>query len=152
MLNSSHDVSTLNSLIATTLDSVNGYREASADAESGRFQSIFTNRAAEREQCVSSLREAVRRLGGEPEDDGTALAGAHRAFVNLKSAVTGRDDQAIINEVERGEDHIKSKFEAALDDNQLGAEARAAVTAAWGSVKSGHDEMSALKHSMEGAR
>lgn len=152
MFDSNHDVSTLNSLIATTIDSANGYREAAEDARAQRFQSVFTKRAAEREQCVSSLRDAVRRLGGEPEDDGTTAAAAHRTFLNMKSAVTEQDDRSIINEVERGEDHIKSKFEKALDDEKLGTEARAAITAAWGSVKSGHDEMSALKHSMEGAR
>jgi len=55
----------------------------------------------------------VRSLGAAPEDDGTVLAAAHRAFLNLKNAVAG-DDETVVKEVERGEDHIKEKFEAAL--------------------------------------
>ena len=111
---------------------------------------MFTSRAQERRQVASDLQAEVSRLGGNPEDDGTILAGAHRAFVDLKSAVTGKDDKAIVNEVERGEDHIKAKFEDAMKDDDLSPETKSAIGAAWGSVKTGHDEMRDLKHSMEG--
>ena len=74
---------------------------------------------------------------GNPEDDGTILAAGHRAFVNLKAAVTKRDDDAVIAEVERGEDHIKAKYEDALTDDKLAADTRALIQTAYGSVKSG---------------
>ncbi len=148
MTDTSHDIRTLNGLIATTIDSVDGYTEAAKDSENDRFTEMFTSRAHERRQVASDLQSEVTRLGGNAEDDGTILAGAHRAFLNLKSAVTGKDDAAIVNEVERGEDHIKAKFEGALDDNELSAETRSAIGAAWGSVKSGHDQMRDLKHAL----
>jgi uncharacterized protein (TIGR02284 family) len=149
MSESSHDISTLNSLIATTLDSVDGYSEAAKDSENSRFTSLFTTRAGERRQVANRLQQQVRSLGGKPEDDGTALAGAHRVFLNLKSVLTGKDDKAIINEVEAGEDHIKAKFEDAIADRELSASARAAIEEAYVSVREGHDEMRDLKHSMQ---
>ena len=149
MADTSHDIRTLNSLIATTLDSVDGYTEAAKDSESSRFGTMFTGRAQERRQVVSNLQAEVSRLGGNPEDDGTVLAGAHRVFMNLKSAVTGSDDKAIVDEVERGEDHIKAKYEDALKDGELSAPVRTAIEQAWTSVKEGHDQMRDLKHSME---
>lgn len=152
MTDTSHDIRTLNSLIATTIDSVEGYTEAAKEADSGRFGTIFTDRASERRQVATKLQTEVTRLGGNPEDDGTALAGAHRAFLDLKSAVTGRDDKAIVGEVERGEDHIKAKFEDALKDNDLSPQTRTVIQDCFGSVRAGHDQMSALKHSMEGAQ
>jgi len=151
MLDTSHDIRVLNSLITTTIDSVDGYTEAAKDSESGRFGSIFTDRAAERRQVATQLQTEVTRLGGNPEDDGTVLAGAHRMFLNLKSAVTGKDDQAIVNEVERGEDHIKSKFEDALKDTDLSPQTRSAIEQAYGSVRQGHDQMRDLKHSLQAA-
>ena len=69
---------------------------------------------SERQQVVEELRAEVRRLGGEPEDGGSFLGKTHQRFEDLKSAITGRDEQAIINEVERGEDYLKEKFETAL--------------------------------------
>ena len=149
MTDTSHDIRTLNGLIATTIDSVDGYRTSARDVQNPRFAELFTARASERSSVAEQLRAEVRKLGGSPEDDGTVLASGHRAFVNLKAAVTGRDDQAIVNEVERGEDHIKAKYEAALKDDTLSPQSRTLVETAFASVKSGHDEMSALKHSLD---
>lgn len=150
MSDTSHDISTLNSLISTTLDSVEGYTEAAKETQNATFVTLFTSLAGERRQLVSRLQEEVSTLGGEPEDDGTILAGAHRAFLNLKSVVTGHDDKAIINEVEAGEDHIKAKFEDALGDLELSPAVQTLIESAYESVKAGHDEIRDIKHSMEG--
>ncbi|WP_373487178.1 PA2169 family four-helix-bundle protein [Blastomonas sp.] len=152
MTSNSNDISTLNSLIATTIDSADGYEEAAKDSESGRFGSIFIERAAERREVMTTLQGEVRRLGGEPEDDGTMLAGAHRVFVNLKSVVTGKDDKAIVNEVERGEDHIKAKYEEAMADTDLSPEVSGVIRECYASVRQGHDQMRDIKHAMEGGR
>lgn len=149
MSDSNHDISVLNGLIATTLDSVDGYSEAAKDCTNAHFVTMFTSRATERREVATRLQHEVTRLGGQPEDDGTALAGAHRMFLNLKATVTGQDDKAIVNEVEAGEDHIKAKFEDALEDKNLSPDVRASVQTCYGSVKEGHDEMRDLKHSME---
>jgi uncharacterized protein (TIGR02284 family) len=149
MIGTDHDIRILNSLIATTIDSINGYSESAQTAESSRFAQIFNERASERRQALTRLQAEVGRLGGNPEDDGTTLAAAHRGFLNLKAAVTGRDDQAIINEVERGEDHIKAKFEDALADADLSVSAKAVVQEAYASVRRGHDQMRDLKQSLQ---
>ena len=147
--NHSGEIATLNTLIATLIDSITGYEDAAANAEQSRFQQIFRERAGERQRVVESLRAEVRRLGGNPEDDGSFMGKTHQRFLDLKAAVTGRDEKAIINEVERGEDYLKEKFETALNDGDLGGESRAAVEQAYQSVRAGHDQMSQLKHGME---
>ena len=143
------DTTTLNTLIGTLIDSIEGYQKAAADTTNTRFAEMFNARARERQQVLTGLQAAVARLGGNPEDDGTAAGAAHRGWINLKEAVLGRDDEAIVKEVERGEDYLKEKFEAARRNVDLPAEARAAVEEAWTSVKAGHDEMSALKHAID---
>ncbi len=146
MHNKEHDIDTLNGLITTTIDSVAGYREAAKDASENTFRTLFTDRANERDGVVNTLQAEVRALGGEPNTDGSALAGAHRMFVNLREALTGGDDKAIIAEVERGEDHIKAKYEAALADRDVSADAVATIQRCYQSVKAGHDQMRDLKH------
>jgi uncharacterized protein (TIGR02284 family) len=143
------EISTLNTLLTTLIDSITGYEDAAANAEGSRFQQLFRERAGERQRVVESLRSEVRRLGGEPEDGGSFLGKTHQRFLDLKAAVTGRDDKAIINEVERGEDYLKEKFEAAISSGHLSGESRAAVESAYQSVRSGHDQISQLKHGME---
>ena len=144
------NVATLNSLIATTLDSVDGYRKAAEETNAGQFREIFLSRANERQAVVADFQAKVRELGGEPEDDGTVLASAHRAFLGLRDKLTGdRDDEAVVAEVERGEDHIKLKFENALADENLDAAVRQLIETSYVSVREGHDQMSALKHQLD---
>jgi uncharacterized protein (TIGR02284 family) len=143
-----HDVKILNSLIETTIDSVDGYEKAAREAQNPEFRRIFEERAFERRQVCDELRTEVARMGGEVEDDGSILAKAHRTFLKLRDAVAGGDDKQVIDEVERGEDFIKAKYEAAMRDDDLTMVARETVTRAYDSVKSGHDQMSALKHGL----
>jgi uncharacterized protein (TIGR02284 family) len=145
----SDEISTLNTLIATTIDSVTGYENSAKDIDNQRFAQIFRERANERQQVVEELRSEVRRLGGNPEDDGSFLGKTHQRFEDLKAAVTGQDEKSIVNEVERGEDYLKEKFETALNSDTLSGESRSVVERCYQSVRSGHDQMSQLKHGME---
>jgi uncharacterized protein (TIGR02284 family) len=147
--NHSEEISTLNTLIATTIDSVTGYENSAKDIDNQRFAEIFRERANERQQVVEQLRAEVRRLGGNPEDDGSFMGKTHQRFEDMKAAITGQDEKAIINEVERGEDYLKEKFETALNGDTLSGESRSVVERCYQSVRSGHDQMSQLKHGME---
>ena len=146
-----HDIHVLNSLIETTLDSADGYREAAGETEDRRFKTLFEQRSFERQGLAGDLKGAVLTLGGEPEDDGSVLAKAHRAFLDVKHALL-RDEQAVVNSVENGEDFIKAKFEKALEDSDVSDSTRDTIRRAYATVKDGHDQMSAFKHSLEGQK
>jgi len=149
MTEHSGTISTLNSLIATTIDSINGYEDSAQNVDNERFREIFRQRANERQDVVQQLRAQVRRLGGNPEDDGSFLGKAHQRFEDLKAAITGRDEKSIINEVERGEDYLKEKWQAALQSGDLHGESHDLLQRCYQSIKSGHDQMSQLKHGLE---
>jgi uncharacterized protein (TIGR02284 family) len=142
-------IGTLNTLIATTIDSITGYEDSAQNLDNERLREVFRTRADERQRVVEQLRSEVRRLGGDPEDSGSFLGKAHQRFEDLKAAVTGRDEKAIVNEVERGEDYLKEKFQAALQGGTLHGESHDIVERCYQSVKSGHDQISQLKHGME---
>lgn len=143
-----HDIKVLNSLIETTLDSADGYRQAADKAANSQYKILFQQWSVERRRVATDLQSQVRTLGGNPEDDGSILAAAHRTFLKLRDSVTG-DDQSVVNEVERGEDFIKAKYEAALKDDELSTTARDVVTRAYTSVRSGHDQARDLKKSLQ---
>lgn len=149
MIGKTDEITTLNTLTTTVIDSVNGYRDAAENSESGRFQEMFRTNADERSRVAEDLRAEVRRLGGEPETDQSTLGSLHQRWVDLKAAITGHDDKAIINEVERGEDYLKAKFETALNSDHLSGDSRAVVERAFQSVRKGHDQVASIKHGME---
>ena len=144
-----HDITVLNNLIRTTLDSYKGFTDASEDA-GNRHNQFFSQMAQERSQVASQMQAQVAALGGDPEDSSSYTAAAHRGFMDLKQAVMGESDQAVIEEVERGEDYIKGKYEVALQDEELSPATRQVIQQAYQSIRRGHDQASALKHQMEG--
>jgi uncharacterized protein (TIGR02284 family) len=142
-------ISTLNTLIATTIDSITGYEDSAQNIHDDRLREVFRSRADERQRVVEELRSEVRRLGGDPEEGGSFMGKAHQRFEDLKAAITGRDAKAIINEVERGEDYLKDKFQTALQSGTLHGESHDLVERCYQSVKQGHDQISQLKHGFE---
>jgi uncharacterized protein (TIGR02284 family) len=142
-------VTVLKTLTDTLADSVNGYREAGQHVESEEFRRLFTELGDNRSQALSDLEAELTRLGGTADRDGTTLGSLHQRWLDLKASITGHDDKAVINEVERGEDYLKEKFEAAMASDTLDGNVRGIVERAYGSVRGGHDRVSALKHSLE---
>ena len=60
-------------------------------------------------------------------------------------------DEAIIHEVERGEDHLKAEYEEALADSDLSSGTQGVIREAYQSVLADHNQARQLRQSMEGA-
>ena len=141
-------IDVLNSLVSTTLDSADGYLQAAKATKNLRFKTLFDRRALERKQLTGQLQTEIRNLGGVPATDGTILASATRMFVNLKNMVSD-SDQTIVNVVESGEDSIKAKYESALKESCLSSPVKSVISSAYLIIKTGHDQMSNLKHELQ---
>ena len=151
MFDQSDDISVLNSLIETTIDSVDGYQHAARQASNERFRDAFRRWAQDREQVVAKLRDRVRALGGTPESDGGLLAAMHRQFLSLRDKIAGSDDQAVIAEVDRGETYLDEKWQAALKDDRLSPETRELIGSCYDSVRDGRMQWEQLHNSMRAA-
>lgn len=151
MLGSDKDISILNGLITTTIDSADGFRRSAENVNNPGFRQTFSAFAEERSHVATRLQQRVRELGGTPEDEGSMTAGLHRRWEDLKRAISSNEDQVVIDEVERGEDHIKAKFESALSDGSLTPESMVIVRQCYESVREGHDVARRLKQAMHGA-
>ncbi|RAK61054.1 hypothetical protein DJ021_15160 [Phenylobacterium hankyongense] len=143
-----HAVKVLNSLIETTLDSAHGYEDAAQNAGDDKLKTMFSERSRERMELTRELQQEVRTFGEEPKADQSVLGKAHNKFVDLKAALTGHNPKAVVDEVERGEDVIKAKFEKAMSDSDLPPRVRQVVSRAYETIRADHNAISALKHSM----
>ena len=149
-MSETHDTSKLDDLIVTLIDSVKGFEHSAEKAEAARYRSFFLEMAHERRAAVELLQAASRAEGGSPADYGSAAATLHRRVEDLRIAFGG-GDEAVVKEVERGEDYLKEEFERALADERMSPAAMDAVREAYASVRRGHDQASALKHALEAA-
>lgn len=139
-------ISTLNSLIKTSKDGEEGFSTSAENASDPDLKSVFSERARRCSVGARELREQVQRLGGDPSDSGSASGAMHRAWTNVKSSVTGKDDKAILNEAERGEDVAVESYEKALKED-LPPDIREIVERQYQGVKQNHDRVKQLRDS-----
>ncbi|MEZ0241897.1 MAG: PA2169 family four-helix-bundle protein [Sphingomonas sp.] len=144
------DISKLDDLIVTTIDSIKGYEHSAEHAEAGRYAGFFRAMAGERRGVVDMLQQQSRALGGTPADYGSTAATIHRRWEDLRLALGG-GDEALVKEVERGEDYLKEEYERALADDHISGPTLAVIREAHDSVLRGHDRASKLKHELEAA-
>jgi uncharacterized protein (TIGR02284 family) len=137
-------ISTLNSLIETCKDGERGFRDAAEGITNPEIRSMFEECARERATFARELQNCVSRLGGRTETEGSFAGTMHRGWINLKEALTGRDNKAIINEAERGEDVAKEEFQKALEKD-LPTDIRAIVDRQCRRVIEVHDMVRDLK-------
>ena len=113
--NKSADI--LNDVLETLIDSTHGYEKTAEIAERPTYKNFFSRRAA------AAVRNEITQLGGTSDTDGTILASAHRVFMGLSAAMQD-NDEAAINAVETGEEHLRKKFEDALGNDDLTGSAK----------------------------
>ena len=137
--------STLNNLIETSKDGEQGFRTSAENAQNAELKQLFMRRAEDCARGAAELQAIVARLGEEPEDSGSVAGAIHRGWVNLKAAVANRDDLAILEECERGEDVAKAAYRSALEKTDLPAEIRTVVQKQYDGVLRNHDEVRNLR-------
>ncbi len=142
--NNDEAISVLNDLIETCKDGVNGFRTAADAVSNPRAKALFTSRAQVIEKASAELSAQVRQLGGDPEKTGSIAGAVHRGWINIKSVVTGKDDDAIIAECERGEDVAVNNYESALEKD-LPPQVRTMVEQQYRGAVANRDAMRALK-------
>jgi len=137
-------ISTLNDLIETSKDGEEGFRTCAANASDPQLKTFFSNRAQSCAAAVIELQDLVRAYGGNPETSGGLGGAIHRRWVDLKALVTGKDDKAVLQECERGEDVAVASYRRSLEKN-LPVEVRALVERQYQGVLQNHDQVKSLR-------
>lgn len=137
-------ISTLNSLIETSRDGEQGFRTAAEGVTDPQVRTVFQQYSQQRGQFVRDLQQAVSKLGGSAETSGSMSGSVHRGWMTIKEAVTGKDDQAIIAEAERGEDVAKAAFDGALRED-LPRDILPLVERMAAQVREAHDRVRAME-------
>jgi uncharacterized protein (TIGR02284 family) len=138
-------IACLNNLIETCKDGQDGFRTAAEGVSRPDLKTLFNTFSQQRAQFGAELQNEVLRLGGDPEKTGSVAASLHRGWIDIKSAVTGKDDNAVISECERGEDSAVKNYEEAARDENLPANLREIVQRQYAAVKEAHDRIRSLE-------
>ena len=123
-------------LLTINHTSVKGYQEAAEGVTSPELRSELSRFSQQRAKFASEL----QRFSAQADDttiEGTvteAVAAVHRGWINLKSAITGQSDAAILGECETGDATALKAYEAALTSHDLPADAKSVLQQQHGEI------------------
>lgn len=144
----SHDIKILNGLIEGLIDCADGYREATDQVEDPRYSQWFEHRASERLALAEEFKHEVRAKGGSPEDNGSILAKASRAFSGFSQAILG-SQKSVFEVVQASEAKLKTRFETALNDQQISATTRETLRRGLARVNEAESDLAALSEYLD---
>lgn len=144
-------ISTLNSVIETLKDGQEGFRQAAEAVKDSQLKSLFGQFSLQRSKFAGELQNHVIQMGESNPENTSSTAGAlHRAWINMKSAITSQDDHAILSECERGEDSAVAEYKKAMEA-ELPSPARDIISRQYADVKAAHDQVKALRDASKNA-
>lgn len=145
MADANTSISTLNNLIQTCKDGENGFNEAAQGVSTADLKDLFMRYSQQRSQFAGELQDEVHKLGGDPQTSGSIAASLHRGWIDIKSAVTGQDEGAILSECERGEDSAVEAYQNALKE-ALPSDVNSVVERQYMQIKEAHDRIKGLRN------
>jgi uncharacterized protein (TIGR02284 family) len=111
--------------------SVKGYQEAAEEVKDATIKSKLSEFSQQRAGFVSDLEGFARQYGIEAKEETTiesvatdAAAAVHRGWINIKSAITGQDDSAVLEAAETGEATALKAYETVLGSADVPAGAK----------------------------
>jgi uncharacterized protein (TIGR02284 family) len=107
------------------------------------YQLIFERYAAERARFAKSVDDAVRALGLDSPQEGSALGSLHRGWLNAVSTVARGNPKAVLTECQRGEDAALKTYRAALRA-ELPTDVREVIQEQYEAIKKARMEIASL--------
>jgi uncharacterized protein (TIGR02284 family) len=109
----------LNTLLEKTYDAEKGYKKASENIENLVLKTFFTQKSEQRYTFGHTLKTEITSFGQKVEKGGSFTGGVHRAWMDLKSLFSSNDEEAILEEVIRGEKAAIEDYKDVLSENNL---------------------------------
>lgn len=113
-LSGQHLVDVLNDLLETCYDGLEGFRTAAATVSQPDAISLCQAKAQRLDDAASQLYAVIREHGGQPVEHGHPQARVHRGWIHLRAALAERTDDAVLAEVQRGEQESLRRYRHAL--------------------------------------
>lgn len=136
-------------LIIINNDRCEGYKTAANETKDSDLKSMFLEFSSQSQKFADELKRFMSSTSDMPSSDETKASGkVYRAWMDIKSAVTGNDRKAILASCEFGEDVAKKHYEDALKNiGGISAEAQSVIRNQSEEIMKGHDKVKSMRDS-----
>ena len=107
----------LNDIIVKNYDAAKGFKNASTNIELQELKEVFLKCSIQRNKFAGELQQEIRNLGGEPKHESSAISAMHRAWMDVKSAVSSDEEEAILGACVTGEEAAVKEYDELIDQN-----------------------------------
>jgi uncharacterized protein (TIGR02284 family) len=148
MISNDEIVEDLNELVKINNDRIQGYMKAVEDTEDTQLDSLFNEMIVQSQTFRSQLADHIVRIDGSAVSDATTTdlsSKIHRAWIDIKSALTGKDRDTVLSSVTFGENAAIEAYEDAIEDDNLPAYIKEDLMHQLTQLKAARDKMEALK-------
>jgi uncharacterized protein (TIGR02284 family) len=148
MIKNEEIVDDLNDLVKINNDRIQGYEKAIEDTEDADLDSLFRQNIVQSQKFRSQLAEHIVRIDGLAVSDATTSdisSKIHRAWIDIKAAVTGKDRATVLSSVEFGENAAVDAYQDAIEKDHIPAYIKEDLQMQLSELKSTADKMNALK-------
>ena len=124
MITNKEIVDDLNDLVKINNDRMQGYEKAIEDNEDPQLDDLFRHYVIQSQNFRSQLAEHIVRIDGLAVSDATSTdvsSKLHRAWIDIKSALTGKDRDSVLSSVEFGESAAVEAYEDAIEKDHIPA-------------------------------
>lgn len=140
-------VDSLNDLVKINNDRINGFEKAADDIEDAELASLFKNLTSQSRKFRSELADSIVRIGGEvPGIEETSTGSKiHRAWIDIKSAFTGKDRHTVLESCVFGENAAVEEYEEVLEDEQIPSYIRQTLSTQLDELRQTRDQIVTLR-------
>ena len=137
----------LNELVETLKDGQKGYADAMTDVEDSNLKETFKKYAVQRAGFITEIEDQMFKMDLKPDEGSSVTGTVHRAWIDLKSALTSKDNKAVLNECERGEDYAVKAYQTALKAQDLPGKLKSVIEKQYQGVQAAHNDIKSLRDS-----
>lgn len=148
MIKNEEIVEDLNDLVKINNDRIQGYMKAAEDTEDAQLDHLFNEMIVQSQNFRSQLADHIVRLDGSAVTEATSTdisSKIHRAWIDIKSAITGKDRDTVLSSVTFGESVAVEAYEEAVESDHLPAHIKEDLTRQLSELKTALAKMEALK-------
>lgn len=117
------NLSILNDLIEMLKDAEKGFSVAAEKVTPDGLKTLLGEFSLQRGKFAGELQALAHHFGeDQPPPSGTVGGAVHRGWLDLKAALTGGSESAILAECERGEDAGLAMYNKAFEEEELSPE------------------------------
>lgn len=127
----------LNALLQKNIEAKQGFLKAAEKMENPAIQSFFNNKARERKDFARQLEAYLNQLNIESKEEDSIKSKVHRTWMDIRTLVSSDQEEAVLEEVIRGENAILEKYREILDNESVPSTTRNFLNAQMNKIETG---------------